>query len=160
MIFNENSKQILDEAFSSFEFQRVLDAAKIGVGSDNLVIVSTFMQNVLNQLFLNVSKAIKLEDTDIKENNQKTESIKKYLEGNDKRFSVGLDLICNYVIKNKRMWFNIQGLSINENANTVKFFESKDLEFVPTNDIVKTYNELLDALNKAFNIDSFDIIKL
>ena len=159
MNIKNDAKQIIDELVESDVIIRVHDALKIGVEKDNLVITSTFAQNMLNQLFLSMPKLITL-DEELKDSNPKVESIKKFLEGNDKRFGVGLDLVCNYVIKNKRLWFNIQGLSINENANTIKFFENKDLEFVPTEDIVKIYNELLDALNKVFDTNSFDKIKL
>ena len=159
MNIKNDAKQIIDELVESDVIIRVHDALKIGVEKDNLVITSTFAQNMLNQLFLSMPKLITL-DEELKDSNPKVESIKKFLEGNDKRFGVGLDLVCNYVIKNKRLWFNIQGLSINENANTIKFFENKDLEFVPTEDIVKIYNELLDALNMVFDTNSFDKIKL
>ncbi|MCR5350073.1 MAG: hypothetical protein K6E20_03675 [Acholeplasmatales bacterium] len=159
MIIKNDAEQIIENLVESDVIIRVYDALKIGVEKDNLVIASTYAQNILNQLFLAMPKLVTL-DEELKESSPKVESIKKFMEGNDKRFGVGLDLVCNYVIKNKRLWFNIQGLSINENANTIKFFENKDLEFVPTEDIVKIYNELLDALNKAFDVNSFDKIKL
>ena len=159
MIIKNDAQQIIDELVESDVIVRVYDALKIGVEKDNLVIISTYAQNILSQIFLTIPKLVTL-DEELKDSSPKVESIKKFMEGNDKRFGVGLDLACNYVAKNKRLWFMIQGLSINENANTIKFFENKDLEFVPTEDIVKTYNELLDALDKALNVNSFGKIKL
>ena len=159
MILKDNCENLINELLDSEKIIRIYDALKIGVEKDNLVIISTYSQNILNQLFLSMPKFVEL-DNELNDTNPKVESIKKFMEGSDKRFGVGLDLVCNYVIKNKRLWFNIQGLSINENANVVKFFEDKDLEYVPTEDIVKTYNELLEALNKALNTNSFDKIKL
>ena len=119
MIIKENAVEALTKFTEEEKLIRVLDALKVGVEKDNLVIVDTFLQNVLNQLFLEVAKTVEAEESDFKENNQKTESIKKFLKGDDKRFGVGLDLVCNYLIKSKKLWFNFQGLSVNENANAI-----------------------------------------
>ena len=121
MKIKDNANEILKSFVESERVIRVYDSLKIGIEKDNLVIVDTFLQNLLNQLFLELPKTIELEDSDFKDNNPKTESIKKFVSGADKRFGVGLDLVCNYILKNKKLWFNFQGLSVNENANAIKF---------------------------------------
>ncbi|MCR5112895.1 MAG: hypothetical protein K6A63_03035 [Acholeplasmatales bacterium] len=160
MKIKENAVEALTKFTEEEKLIRVLDALKVGVEKDNLVIVDTFLQNVLNQLFLEVAKTVEAEDSDFKENNQKTESIKKFLKGDDKRFGVGLDLVCNYLIKSKKLWFNFQGLSVNENANAIKFFEDKELEYSSSEETKDIYNSIIDGLNKFYSTDVLDSIKL
>lgn len=160
MIIKENAVEALTKFTEEEKLIRVLDALKVGVEKDNLVIVDTFLQNVLNQLFLEVAKTVEAEESDFKENNQKTESIKKFLKGDDKRFGVGLDLVCNYLIKSKKLWFNFQGLSVNENANAIKFFEDKELEYSSSEETKDIYNSIIDGLNKFYSTDVLDSIKL
>lgn len=160
MLVKENAIDTLKNFVESEKVIRVFDALKIGINNDNLVIIDTFLQNVLNQLFLELPKTIELEETDIKENNPKTESIKKFLKGEDKRFGVGLDLVCNYILKNKKLWFNFQGIAVNENANAIKFFDDKELEYSSNDEIKLVYNSMIDGLNKFFSSDILEAIKL
>ena len=160
MIIKENANEILKNFVESERVIRVYDSLKIGIEKDNLVIIDTFLQNLLNQLFLELPKTIELEDSDIKENNPKTESIKKFVGGADKRFGVGLDLVCNYILKNKKLWFNFQGLSVNENANAIKFFEDKDLEYSSNDEVIAVYNTMIDGLNKFYSTDVLKAIEL
>ena len=160
MIIKENANEILKNFVESEKVIRVYDSLKIGIEKDNLVIIDTFLQNLLNQLFLELPKTIELEDSDIKENNPKTESIKKFVGGADKRFGVGLDLVCNYILKNKKLWFNFQGLSVNENANAIKFFEDKDLEYSSNDEVISVYNTMIDGLNKFYSTDVLKAIEL
>ncbi len=160
MIIKENANEILKNFVESEKVIRVYDSLKIGIEKDNLVIIDTFLQNLLNQLFLELPKTIELEDSDIKENNPKTESIKKFVGGADKRFGVGLDLVCNYILKNKKLWFNFQGLSVNENANAIKFFEDKDLEYSSNDEVISVYNTMIEGLNKFYSTDVLKAIEL
>ncbi len=160
MIIKENANDILKNFVESEKVIRVYDSLKIGIEKDNLVIIDTFLQNLLNQLFLELPKTIELEDSDIKENNPKTESIKKFVGGADKRFGVGLDLVCNYILKNKKLWFNFQGLSVNENANAIKFFEDKDLEYSSNDEVIAVYNTMIEGLNKFYSTDILKAIEL
>ena len=156
MIIKENAIEALTKFTESEKLVRVLDALKVGIEKDNLVIIDTFLQNVLNQLFLEIPKTIEALDADFKENNQKTESVKKFLKGDDKRYGVGLDLVCNYLIKSKKLWFNFQGLAVNENANAIKFFEDKELEYSSAEEIKDVYNSIVDGLNKFYSTDVLD----
>ena len=160
MIIKENANEILKNFVESEKVIRVYDSLKIGIEKDNLVIIDTFLQNLLNQLFLELPKTIELEDSDIKENNPKTESLRKFLAGADKRFGVGLDLVCNYILKNKKLWFNFQGLSVNENANAIKFFEDKELEYSSRDEIIAVYNTMIEGLNKFYSSDVLKAIEL
>ena len=160
MVVKENSVELLKTFTESEKVIRVFDALKVGIANDNLVIIDTFLQNLLNQLFLEIPKTIELEDSDIKENNPKTESIKKFVKGEDKRFGVGLDLVCNYLLKNKKLWFNFQGIAVNENANAIKFFDDKELEYSSNDEIKLVYNSMIDGLNKFYQSDVLDAIKL
>ena len=160
MIIKENANEILKNFVESERVIRVYDSLKIGIEKDNLVIIDTFLQNILNQLFLELPKTIELEDSDFKDNNPKTESIKKFAKGDDKRFGVGLDLVCNYILKNKKLWFNFQGLSVNENANAIKFFEDKELEYSSNDEIIAVYNTMIEGLNKFYSTDILNSIEL
>lgn len=160
MIIKENANEILKNFVESERVIRVYDSLKIGIEKDNLVIIDTFLQNILNQLFLELPKTIELEDSDFKDNNPKTESIKKFVKGDDKRFGVGLDLVCNYILKNKKLWFNFQGLSVNENANAIKFFEDKELEYSSNDEIIAVYNTMIEGLNKFYSTDILNSIEL
>ena len=160
MIIKENANEILKNFVESEKVIRVYDSLKIGIEKDNLVIIDTFLQNLLNQLFLELPKTIELEDSDIKENNPKTESLRKFLAGADKRVGVGLDLVCNYILKNKKLWFNFQGLSVNENANAIKFFEDKELEYSSRDEIIAVYNTMIEGLNKFYSSDVLKAIEL
>lgn len=160
MLVKDNAIETLKNFVESEKVIRVFDALKVGIEKDNLVIIDTFLQNVLNQLFLEIPKTVTLEDSDIKENNPKTESIKKFINGDDKRFGVGLDLVCNYILKNKKLWFNFQGIAVNENANAIKFFDDKELEYSSNDEIKLVYNSMIDGLNKFYNSDVLEAIKL
>ncbi len=160
MKIKDNANEILKSFVESERVIRVYDSLKIGIEKDNLVIVDTFLQNLLNQLFLELPKTIELEDSDFKDNNPKTESIKKFVSGADKRFGVGLDLVCNYILKNKKLWFNFQGLSVNENANAIKFFEDKELEYSSNDEIIAVYNTMIEGLNKFYSTDLLKSIEL
>lgn len=160
MIIKENANEILKNFVESERVIRVYDSLKIGIEKDNLVIIDTFLQNILNQLFLELPKTIELEDSDFKDNNPKTESVKKFVKGDDKRFGVGLDLVCNYILKNKKLWFNFQGLSVNENANAIKFFEDKELEYSSNDEIIAVYNTMIEGLNKFYSTDILNSIEL
>lgn len=160
MIIKENANDVLKNFVEAEKVIRIYDALKVGLEKDNLVIIDTFLQNLLNQLFLEVAKTIELEDSDIKDNNPKTESVKKFIKGEDKRFGVGLDLVCNYILKNKKLWFNFQGLSVNENANAIKFFEDKELEYSSNDEIKSVYNTMIEGLNKFYSSNVLVSIEL
>ena len=75
MIIKENANDVLKNFVESEKVIRIYDALKVGLEKDNLVIIDTFLQNLLNQLFLEVAKTVELEDSDIKDNNPKSETI-------------------------------------------------------------------------------------
>ena len=160
MKIKENANEILKNFVESEKVIRVYEALKLGIEKDNLVITDTFLQNLLNQLFIELPKTVELLDSDFKDNNPKTESIKKFVKGEDKRFGVGLDFVCNYILNNRKLWFNFQGLSVNENANAIKFFEDKELEYSSNDEIKLVYNTMIDGLNKFFGIDILKSIEL
>ena len=155
MIIKENANDVLKNFVEAEKVIRIYDALKVGLEKDNLVIIDTFLQNLLNQLFLEVAKTVELEDSDIKDNNPKTESVKKFIKGEDKRFGVGLDLVCN-----KKLWFYFLGLSVNENDNAIKFFEDKELEYSSNDEIKSVYNTMIEGLNKFYSSDVLVSIEL
>ena len=67
MKIKDNANEILKSFVESERVIRVYDSLKIGIEKDNLVIVDTFLQNLLNQLFLELPKTIELEDSDFKD---------------------------------------------------------------------------------------------
>lgn len=160
MVINENANDLLREFFNKEKVIRVYDALKIGVDNDNLVIIDTYLQNLLTQVFFELTKVVTLEDEDLKDSGQRGDSIKKFIKGEDNRFGVGLDFVLNYVLKNRKLWYNIKALAINENANVIKYYEDKDLEASSTEEIKTVYNSLIDSLNKLFSTDAFNSIAL
>lgn len=160
MVINENANDLLKEFFNKEKVIRVYDALKIGVDNDNLVIIDTYLQNLLTQVFFELTKVVTLEDEDLKDSGQRGDSIKKFIKGEDNRFGVGLDFVLNYVLKNRKLWYNIKALAINENANVIKYYEDKDLEASSTEEIKTVYNSLIDSLNKLFSTDAFNSIAL
>ena len=84
MIIKENANDVLKNFVEAEKVIRIYDALKVGLEKDNLVIIDTFLQNLLNQLFLEVAKTVELEDSDIKDNNPKTESVKKFIKGEER----------------------------------------------------------------------------
>lgn len=159
MVVNENANESIIKFLSTEKVIRVYEALKIGLEKDNLVVIDVFLQNLLQQVFQELPKVVTIDIEEL-ESNQRTDSIKKFIKGEDTRFNVGLDFVCNYVLKNKKLWYNIKGLSINENANLIKYFEEKDLEYSSADEIKNIYNMLIDALNKTFESDVFSVIEL
>ena len=48
MVVKENSVELLKTFTESEKVIRVFDALKVGIANDNLVIIDTFLQNLLN----------------------------------------------------------------------------------------------------------------
>ena len=55
---------------------------------------------------------------------------------------------------------NVPGLSVNENANAIKFFEDKELEYSSNDEIIAVYNTMIEGLNKFYSSDVLVSIEL